>query len=177
MRKNVIKGSTTAEKFTSIEGILNAYRRHLNRYVIGALPPIPVFDFISRPDENGVILRRMFPGKGVISKGAMYIEEYTDPGKDIKINVRADGPLGGQDVKFTTHQQMVTINPNLVVDVGYRITISVDPTDSIKNIWISFLYEVGFKEMVKEKFLLDELLLLMEKSDAEEDEESTEETG
>ena len=123
-----------------------------------------MFDYIAEPEpETGVVLRRLFPGPGKITKGALFIEEYLEKG-NVTIRVELVGPLGGSHVDFPTRQQMVTIEPNLPVDAGFRIKVSIDPLGSVKGVWTSFLYEVGWQQCKNEKFLLEELLALQEQN-------------
>jgi hypothetical protein len=80
-------------------------------------------------------------------------------------------------VKLPITKQLVTVAPNLAVDIGYRLVVSIDPPDAVRGVWTAFFLEVGFKGMIKEHFLIDELLALQEKTDAEEAEVVVEEDG
>ena len=176
-RRRRISGGSINNNLDSIDKHLDILYKRSGKYIIGSLPPVPVFDYVTEPEqETGVVLRRLFPGPGKVTKGALFIEEYLDKG-DITIRVEVNGPLGGSHVDFPTRQQMVTIQPNLPVDAGFRIKVSIDPFDKVKGVWTSFLFEVGWRQCKNEKFLLDELLALQEQNDAEEDGEEAQATG
>jgi hypothetical protein len=164
-----ILGQSIDDKFTSIDRHIDSLHKRAGKYVVGALPPIPVFDYVSEPEaETGIVLRRLFPGPGVITKGALYIEEFLTKER-VVFEVEVTGPIGGSHVSFPTNQQMITIEPKLPVEAGFRLTVKVDPADSIKGIWTSFLLEVGWRNCKSEKFLLEELKLLQEADNAKED--------
>jgi len=160
-----VRGESINDKIDSIDRHLDNLYKRAGKYVVGALPPVPVFDYVTAPElETGVVLRRLFPGPGMISKGAMFIEEYLDKG-EATITVEVFGPLGGSNVKLPTRQQMITVTPNLPVDAGFRLVVSIDPPGLVKGVWTSFLLEVGWRQCKTEKFLLEELAKLQEQND------------
>ena len=60
-----IKGKSINDKIDSADWHIDQLYRRAGKYVIGSLPPIPVFDYIAEPEpETGVVLRRLFPGPG-----------------------------------------------------------------------------------------------------------------
>jgi len=168
MKKQFVKGRTVDEKLKSIDSQFNWFSKRLGKYVVGILPPIPIFEFVDSVPDDGVILRRMFPSDGAIPKGVMYVDEFTDKKQSLTVTVRVDGMLGGSDAKFETKQKMLIVEPNLPIKAGDRLTVSVEPPELAHGIWLSFLYEVPFKSTVKERYLLDELLELMESQNGEE---------
>ena len=156
-KRQFIRGTTPHQKFESINKTLNQFWPRLHHSVVAAIPPIPIFEYADAPDDEGVILRKIFPGKGVITKGCLYIEEYVKEGP-VNIRVQVEGAGGGNHAMFETKDKLVVVEPNLPVDAGSRLTLSVLEPENINGIWIAFMYEVGMQGAGKEMFVLDQLM-------------------
>jgi hypothetical protein len=170
----IISGKTVEAQIRSIDRILASLAKRSGRFVIGALPPIPVFDYVEQPEtETGVVLRRIIPGPGLITKGVLFIQKFNRR-ENITIDVSVESHLAGSHTKLQTSQAMNMSTFNLKVEPGMRLTVSLTPADAVSCIWTAFLYEVSFEGMIKQQFILDELLALMEGGYAEEVEAETE---
>jgi len=163
-RKVLLKGSPN-EKFDQVEQLLRKAMRRTN-YVIGMTPPIPVFDYIKAPDENGVVFRKLMPGNGKITVGCMWIDQL-----DKKLNPQAvltvDGPLGGGHVKIPIVRQATSVRPDMLIDFGQRLSLSIEPVDACSGIWTAFLFEIEVKQLSRDQQLLNGFLELAEKANEE----------
>jgi len=161
----LLRGSAD-EKLIQVEKIL----RHLNRlrgnYVIGVTPPIPVFDWIQQPDDHGVVFRKLLPGNGKITMGCMFIEKL-----DRQVGAQAvllvEGVLGGTKLNIPLDRQMITLQPDMPVEFGQRLTLSIEPPESCQGIWTAFLYEVAVQHAQERQQLLNGFMALVEKADEE----------
>jgi hypothetical protein len=141
------------------------------------IPPIPVFSYVDRPEpETGIVLRRIFPCEGVITRAAMYIENYIRK-EELTVELHLFGPLGGSFVNNVTTEKLITIAPNLPVHAGNRLAMALKPADLVEGIWMSFLYRLPFREAAQESFVFDELIALTEKSNAKENGATFEASG
>jgi len=163
--RKLLRGSFD-EKLTQVESIIRKMNRRQNNYVIGVTPPIPVFDWVKEPDENGVVFRKLMPGNGKITIGCMYVEELNQ-----QLNPQAvlniEGKLGGMNIKIPITKQALSIEPLMPVEFGQRLMLSVDPVEACKGIWTAFLFEVDIAHTQKDQQLADGFLALVEEADGD----------
>jgi len=75
-RKSILSGSVE-DRFAMVEVHIKQLNRRRGNYVIGVTPPIPVFDYTEKPDETGIVFRKLMPASGIVTVGCMYVEELT----------------------------------------------------------------------------------------------------
>lgn len=172
MKRNFVRGNTTAEKFTCIEKVLQKFSRRLHKTILGVVPPAPISSYTEDVGEDGLITRFMFPGAGKVTKGCMFVEEYVDK-KTVEFFVQVLGASGGRSFKFSTRKALTIIEPNLDVDVGDRLVITTEVPARAKRIWVGFLYEFAVGDMYKQPLLIGQFEKLIEGGfrDASESEE------
>jgi hypothetical protein len=161
----LLKGSFD-EKLKQVDKMLRRMHRRKNNYVIGVTPPIPVFDWTRTPDEDGVVFRKLMPGNGRITIGCMYIEKL-----DMPLNPQAvltiDGRFGGSKVNIPIGRQAISVEPNMPVEFGQRLTLAIEPPEACEGIWTAFLYEVDVKHTQEHQQLVNGFLALVEEADEE----------
>jgi hypothetical protein len=165
----ILKGSFD-EKLKQVENYMRRANRQQN-YVIGVTPPIPVFDWKDQPDDDGVVFRKLMPGNGKITVGCIYIETL-DKKLEPKAVLTIEGRLGGSNVNIPLDRQMLSLQPNMPVEFGQRLTLAIDPIEACSGIWTAFLFEVDMSQTKKDKQLVEGFLALVEEVDADLDEES-----
>jgi len=161
-QRPLLKGSVN-EKFKLIERYLRKAMRRQN-YVIGVTPPIPVFDYIKQPDEDGVVFRKLLPGSGRITVGCMWVDELNQQLKPQAV-LKVDGPLGGGHVKIPIKRQATSVQPDMTIEFGQRLSLSIEPQAACSGIWTAFLFEIEQKQLAVEQQLADRFLELVEKAD------------
>ena len=160
----ILKGSFD-DKLSQVESYMRRANRQQN-YVIGVTPPIPVFDWKDQPDDDGVVFRKLMPGNGKITVGCIYIETL-DKKLEPKAVLTIEGRLGGSNVNIPLDRQMLSLQPNMPVEFGQRLTLSIDPPEACKGIWTAFLYEVDVKHTQEHQQLVNGFLALVEEADEE----------
>jgi hypothetical protein len=156
-----VKGDTVDQKFLSIERTLHSFQRRLRKTLVGLLPPIPVFGGREVIGSDGVVFRVVLPAKGTITKAYIVIKDYK-VAKEVKFNFTLARTAHGSFSEFTTRRHYVSHDVNMQVEAGDFLTLTVDPPENVENVWVSFLYEIGLKDLKIEKFLIDELERLLE---------------
>lgn len=169
MKFRHIKGRTIDQKLLSIDGALHWILPRVRKRVIGAIPPIPIDEFVEEPDENGIILRKFFVLKGIIKNGLMRVGELPKQAPTLTITIETD--MGGSHVDVPL-KQVMSVSPNLPVEPGHRMTISVSPAEDVKNIWLGFLLEPILSEMSVQKQLLEQVVPMLEAERKEFEKES-----
>jgi len=154
------------DKLSQIERQLIMLNRRRGNYVIGITPPIPVFDWTQNPDSDGVVFRKLMPGNGKVTIGCMYIEQL-DKRALPKAVLTVDGVLGGTKINIPITKQALSVNADMFVEFGQRLTLSIEPTDSCSGIWTAFLFEVDIKHTQQERQLMDGFLQLVENAEEE----------
>lgn len=160
-RELVIKGKTADEKFASVENVLRRMGRRLSTKVIGVLPVSPIYDFIYEPETDGVVMRKLVPAPGIITKLCFYAASKGD--KAIGVHVELANSLNNtmSRVDYAVKRNTIALVPNLKVDTGDRITISVtadnaEELEKLRGIWVALLYEIDYNSLKQTEFLLEQ---------------------
>lgn len=157
MDKAFVKGRSVDEKFNSIDIVLKHFSRRLGHKVVGLVPAAPVFDFVYTPDTYGVILRRIFPAKGVITKACVYIAHYEGRGSTvIEIEIVRDGKSIIEEFEVRSGRSLL-LDLNLIVEPGDLFLLSAREWEKVKGIWIGFLYEIDIGGLGRKEFVFDQL--------------------
>ena len=163
-RRPLLTGSIT-DKVNQVERYLRK-AMHRKNYVVGVTPPIPVFDYIKQPDDDGTVFRKLMPGNGKITVGCMWIDELnTQLAPQAVLTV--DGPLGGGHVKIPIQRQATSVQPNMDIQFGQRLSLAIEPVEACQGIWTAFLFEVEPNQLSTERQLVDGFLKLVEEADEE----------
>jgi hypothetical protein len=153
-KTSVVVGETLEEKFESINRALVRLAFGSRKLVPMPIPPYPVSSYVTTPDENGAVLRYLFPCSGKISKGCIVLDNISKEGVVIETNiVNSHGSTG----KSTTVKQRVNLfNIEMVISAGDMLEVSVSDL-GVRNIWAAFLWSLSAPSEVKQ-FLVDELV-------------------
>jgi len=163
-QRPLLRGSIT-DKVEQVEKYLRKAMLRKN-YVIGVTPPIPVFDYIKQPDEDGVVFRKLLPGNGRITVGCMWVDELNKQLNPQAV-LRVEGPLGGGHVKIPITRQATSVQPNMSIEFGQRLSLSIEPQAACSGIWTAFLFEIEPNQLSTEQQLADGFLKLVESADEE----------
>jgi len=163
--RSLLKGSVN-DKLSQIERQLILLNRRRGNYVIGVTPPIPVFDWTQNPDSDGVVFRKLMPGNGKITIGCMYIEQL-DKKLSPKAVLTVDGVLGGTKINIPITKQATSVQADMFVEFGQRLTLSIEPAGACSGIWTAFLFEVDVKHTQQDKQLVDGFLELVDVAEEE----------
>jgi hypothetical protein len=168
MRKSIVNGTSTEEKFAQVDRILQSHGRRLHKTIIGVIPPMIVSEYVKIPEPDGVILRRICPTEGTITKAAIAIDAYIDK-TPVTFDIRVESPAGGAHFNMLTRKLMFVFKPELPVVPGTKLILSVDKPLNISGIWIGYLYDIGLADMTKQKFLIEDFEKLIDASKEVED--------
>lgn len=162
-----IKGNTSDEKFKHLETILKRMARHMNQKVVGVIPPSPIFHYVDKPDDKGVILRGIFP-KGELTKICLAIRKYNTK-KLVKFICSLETSTGnGKQYTFETHKSLMVEKVNLSVDDISFFTLRVEVPEEypeldpplVEDIWATALFQFEQSDSQLKIFMLEELIKL-----------------
>jgi len=168
--KEFVKGRTADEKFKSINATLKHFSRRLQKTFIGLVPSAPVFEFIFVPQSDGVILRRVFPVAGKITKSCIFVANHEGKGPTV-FDVLIESDTGGLrrtvGNSFSVKKTPLLFDLDAPINGGDRWTLSVREPGKVSGIWVGFLYEVDYRALGKEDFAIEQFENLLEdKEDA-----------
>ena len=152
-----LQGKTNEEKLASVELILQRMNSKLSTKVIGILPVSPIFDFVSFPESDGTVLKRMFPAEGSITKACYYFGTKGKEPVDLIFTVMNPIKKSSSTTTFTVKKPADVINLDFAVTSGDILTISLSSETPVEGIWFAMLYEVAYKELRGKEFLIEEL--------------------
>ena len=167
--KDFVKGRTADEKFKSINATLRHFSRRLETTVVGLVPSAPVFEFIFIPSSDGVVLRRVFPVAGRITKSCIFVAGHEGKGPTvfdalIESNDKTSRRTVGSS--FEVGMEPLLFDLDAPVKGGDMWTLSVREPEKIRGIWIGFLYEVDYRALGKEEFAIEQFENLLEGANA-----------
>jgi len=166
LRGNLLSGSVS-EKIDQIERKLILMNRRTASYVIGIAPRIPISEYIEAPEaDTGIILRKILPSNGIITAGYLFIEQL-DKKESPQVTISLDNQMGGSSIKIPVDKATISVHPNISVIAGQRLTLSISPVESCKNIWIGFIFEMSDEGLAKENHLVDKFLSMIGQVDKE----------
>jgi hypothetical protein len=127
----IIRGNTVEEKFESANKALMQLERRISaRSIVAPLTPIIVMGYC-KEDEDGVIVRGMFPISGTVAKVSAFIGRLEDP-EFLKKNSlifrvetrQPDGTVISKEIQ--TRELVVGAQSNFKVAADSRIIVSVN---------------------------------------------------
>ena len=167
--KEFVKGRTADEKFKSINATLKHFSRRMQKTFIGLIPSAPVFEFVFVPSSDGVVLRRVFPVGGKITKSCIFVANHEGKGPTVfDVLIESSDGVSTRTVAntFSVQKTPLLFDLDAPVNGGDRWTLSVREPEKIRGIWIGFLYEVDYRSLGKEEFAIEQFENLLENSDA-----------
>jgi len=171
MIKDFVKGSTSDEKFASINQTFKHFSRRLHKTIVGVMPPSPIFNYVEEVPEDGILLRCILPGHGRIIRGCLCVEEYLDD-KTVSFVAEVHGSSGMVSHVFDTRKKLLLVEPNLSVAAGDRLVLRTEVPPRVRRVWSGFLFEFEIRDMAKEHYLIDQFESLVKgEEDASKDQE------
>lgn len=152
----LIKGDSVEKQIKHIDTILSRMLRRMHKTVVAVTAPVPVFNYLPRPEADGTLLRAILP-KGRIIRGFMYVGQYEEGKQEVGFTAAVTSPGGGMSRDFATRKPLFVVDPDIPVETGARLRFWTHSPELIKDIWVGFLIQVGVKDSYKEQFILDEL--------------------
>lgn len=145
--KRFIKGSTSDEKFKSLETTLRHFSRRLSHKVVGLVPATPIIRFVV-PGEDGVILNMICPAKGKITQGCVYVESG-EKSVPLCLQLKRGGKTEGNAYDIKANVPM-PFRFDTEVELGDMITLWIDEPEvdgarvsRVRSVWLGFLYEIS----------------------------------
>jgi len=156
-----LKNGSVDVKFKQIERILNRMSRKLHKTVIGVMPPIPIMSSVYAPNDDGTIGTFLLPGQGMITDVCMYVQNFEGEGP-VEFEASIKGEVVGAHTRFRTRKNLNIQKLDMQVFPGDILTVKTLTPERITGIWIAFLYQLKIDRKGTEKFLVDELLKIVE---------------
>jgi hypothetical protein len=163
-----IRGKTSDEKFKHLEVILRRMARRMNEKIVGIMPPSAIFQYVAKPDTNGILLRGIIPS-GEITKICLAIRKYnTKKMVSFICSLRSLKGIGSH-YTFETHKELLVESVNLSLNnIGFFTlkVISEEGIDSIiEDIWITVLLQIDQSDSKIKTLMLGELAKLEDLSE------------
>jgi hypothetical protein len=144
------------KRIERLETITERLMRRASKRSVGLITPYPISNAVFGEAIKGSVLRYMFPCSGTISKG--YIRLGSKPKQYVMLDIKMFNEQKTATKGYAIEKRFLSIEPNLPVSAGDCLEISLDPQDEvITEIWISFLWKPGMKDVEAKSFLIEEL--------------------
>ena len=158
-RELTLRGRNVDEKLKSVETILGRMSRKMSNKVIGILPASPVFEFAYAPDSEGVVMRRLFPASGKITKVGISFDDKGKKAIKLTFSVENSIALRSFSSSFMIKKMADVLKVDFEIKAGDKITVQVVPEEEekVEGIWIGFIYEIALRDLNQKEFVLEEL--------------------
>ena len=169
MKKIILKGKTSEEKFKHIERFLSMFQRRLHKTMVGIIPPTMIPVNCRTPMEDGSILSYAVPASGELLRAVMVINKFqAQDGKMVKFSYGVTNDSGDFSKTFETKKRVFIADLKMDVKTGDVLNLKVlDPKNDdgswkVEDIWVTFLFNIGIKDSVVKQQAFDQLELLVE---------------
>lgn len=135
------------------------------------MPPVPISQVALAPEEDGTVMRFMFPATGMIKKAALFIEvmPVDEKGRSVSM-VEVDAlffnSAGSTRQTFEVYRKPLVVELDVPVNAGDRLQVRLPAGQDASGIWCAFLYEIAMNQAKITQVLLEELRSLEEEADA-----------
>jgi len=161
MRKFKIKGETPGEKFQFLEAFLGRIQaRGSGNVIVGVIPPSLIHHYVDKIPVDGTLFKCLIPARGRLSKGCLVVKK--DVGKVIKVDCRIERAAGGIHTVIETKKPIIIESLGLDVEAGDMLSMVLEDPTSVKNAWISILYEISIENSQIKRIAFEELNNLTE---------------
>ena len=163
-RDLTVRGRTIEEKLKSVELILRRMSRKMSNKVIGILPASPVFEYAYAPDSEGVVMRRLFPASGRITKVGIAFDNKGKKAVKLTFSVENSIALRSFSSSFMIKKMADILEVDFEIKAGDKITVQVvsEEEEKVEGVWIGFIYEIALKDLNQKEFVLEELERMVE---------------
>lgn len=133
-------------------------RKAVKKPIAAMVTPYPISNCLTGENVCGPVLKYMFSARGVINKGLIRFDKKIKAGIVITITIEND--FGGEAKTIVANRNQISVEPNLEVESGDRLTVSVSPADEeekLNEVWIAFIWTPHVGEATVKSFLIDQL--------------------
>ena len=151
-------GGELEKRVKNLETIVKRLSRRSRKVASAMITPYPISNAVFGDNISGNILHYMFPCVGKITKGLILVGNKLENGAIVSISIKDD--VHEESKSYVIVNKITLTNPNIDIDSGDRLTISIkpnDPEESITEVWMSFLWVPSMKEIDIKNFLIDKL--------------------
>lgn len=153
-----IKGDSSEAKFASIERALQRISRRTTKKVGVDIPPIPVSCYMKEAEDDGTIMRYMFPSKGIVEKAIIWAEEFPEDLKRIPLVLDISDYMGKTAKNLEITPTLNSFDVQMEVVAGSRFELRLtDPETKLFRIWASFLYQIEPKQAKLQEMLIEKV--------------------
>lgn len=144
----------TTATLDEVHTMVQRLNRRTSNAVRAIYTPYPISNASIGDDVRGSILKYLFPCKGKITKGMVYLDkEYEDTQVTISI-FSEEGISRAHSYKIERDD---SVNIDMDLSAGDRVDVSLSGKDPVKECWISFLWIPTISDIETKKFLFDEI--------------------
>jgi len=152
------EGKTPDERLDSVERYLGHMQRRLVKKVGVSIPPVPISEFCFSPEDDGTLLRYMFPAYGKVETAVIYAENWPSDSKRIELTVDILTESDATQRFFEIKPIVNVFQVGMDVEPGARFQLRLgDSSLDISNIWIAFLYKIDPSKAELHQMLVDKL--------------------
>lgn len=148
----------TDKRIENIERVVSRLARRSHKIASALIAPYPISNCVTGENVKGDILRYLFPAKGRITKGLIFLDSRPKTGFNVEISLNNDA--GGLSTSYIVSRRSMALEPNMEVFSSDRLIVSIEPIteeDIATEVWISLLWTPTIKDASVRSFLIDEL--------------------
>ncbi len=145
------------DRIAKLELVTSRLMRRAHKKAVAMITPYPISNAVFGEDVKGSILRYMFPCDGKVNKGMIKLGSKVKKGI-VSLVIQISNDNGSKSAGFTIDKKMIAVEPNIEVNAGDCLDITIlSSEESIKEVWISFLWIPTTKDVEVKSFLIEEL--------------------
>lgn len=166
----LVYGSTNEEKITSIESVLNSFRRRLSTKVLGMLPPAVVMHHQALPAEDGMLFGGIVPLHSTLMR--LCINASGQKAAACRLHcIHGDAETIRM---FTVDAKPLVLAVDVAIEAGDLVYVYTNVPSTMTNIMIGMLFlpTVMPGQVQQEQFLLDQFLAVEQKEEQQNASES-----
>lgn len=151
------RGRVTQKRVAWIETVIERLTRRAKSRVSAMVTPYPISACMIG-DIGGAVLKYMFPLDGIL--GVALVTFNKKPKTQTGIDAKIESDLGGTSKYFPIEKKSTSIDLNIPIKAGDRLTVTVDIVDSkegIDEVWIAFTWTPNVKDTELKTVLIEEL--------------------
>ena len=145
------------DRIDKLEMIVNRLMRRSNKVAKALVTPFPISNCVEGSNVNGTVLRYMFPSKGMISRGGIFLDSKPKDGVEATLSV--SDSIEGFSRSYNILKQSMVLELDIDVRPWNKLDISIRPIGEtiVERVWVSFLWSPDVKEVNIKNFLIEEL--------------------
>lgn len=152
------KGETIEKRLNAAENSFHHMKNRLTSKVGVSIPPVPVSVYVDKPNDDGILLRYMFPSKGKVEQAAIVADAFPEEEKRVAVNAFISSSDHSMTKQFELKNMVNQFDISMEANPGDRFTLFLEkPEVEIAGIWIAFLYHIEPKKAELHSMLVNEL--------------------